>query len=97
MNNEDLNKKLKENGMFSIEEMLSKESNYLDTFTARTSVVDLESFEDWLYKRYKQILLQRISYELGEKNQDDEMYEWILSFSGVLREVISNWKQANGK
>lgn len=84
-----LDEQMKEAGMISIDDMLKPQP--MDVFTVHAGVRDLDTFEQWLTVRYTEMLRMKARMEL-DKNQDDEMYEWVLSHTAVLGEVMVNFR-----
>lgn len=90
----DLAERMKAAGMLSIEQML--ESVPFGSFIAHAGVTDLEKFEEWIQMRRKEFLTMQARMTL-DKQEDDEMFEWVLSHCAVLGEVMANFRQATGR
>jgi len=90
----DLAQRMKEAGMMSIEEMLGKSP--LGKFNAHAGVTDLERFEEWIQMRRREFIAMQARMTL-DKQEDDEMYEWVIAHNAVLGEVIANFRQATGR
>jgi hypothetical protein len=90
----DLAQRMKEAGMMSIEEMLEK--SQLGKFSAHAGVTDLDKFEEWIQMRRKEFFSMQARMTL-DKQEDDEMYEWVIAHNAVLGEVIANFRQATGR
>lgn len=78
-------------GMVPLSTILSGEG-VLKQWMAHAGVVDLETFEQWLLMRYRELLVMRIPYELGDKDKTDELYEWVLGHAGAFSEVTANFR-----
>jgi hypothetical protein len=89
-----LDERMKKAGMLSIEQML--ERSPLGAFSAHAGVTDLEKFEEWIQMRRKEFLSMQARMTL-DKQEDDEMFEWVLAHCAVLGEVIANFRQATGR
>lgn len=89
-----LAERMKAAGMMSIEQML--ERSPLGGFQAHAGVTDLESFEEWIQMRRNEFLTMQARMVL-DKQEDDEMFEWVLAHCAVLGEVIANFRQATGR
>lgn len=89
----DLDARMTATGMIPATTILSGEVP-LRNWMAHVGVQDIESFGQWLMRRYEEILVSRAPYELGEKSKDDELYEWILGHAGAFSEVVANFRQA---
>ena len=89
-----LDERMKEAGMIPLSELVEK--NALGKFSVHAGVTDLNSFEEWLKMRFKEMALPRIGLEL-DKNTDDEMYEWYMSHMAAFGEVLANFRQATGR
>ena len=90
----DLEQRMKDAGMMSIDEMLEKSP--LGKFNAHAGVTDLESFEEWIQMRRKEFLTMQAKMMLDNKD-GDELFEWVVSHAAVLGEVIANFRQAVGR
>lgn len=90
----DLAERMKKAGMLSIEQMLQRSP--LGGFQAHAGVTDLEKFEEWIQMRRKEFLTMQARMTL-EKQEDDEMFEWVLAHCAVFGEVIANFRQATGR
>ena len=88
--NTELDKKMVEAGMTPLTEMLKKRP--LDQFMTHAGVTDLVSFEDWLTMRYKEMLSLQATIELKGNPEENELYEWAIAHTAVLREVIVNYR-----
>lgn len=91
---DDLDKRMKEAGMIPLSELLKK--NPLGVFSCDTSVVDLDTFEEWLKMRHEEMLRGKIKMTLDNKI-DDELYEWYLAHEASFNEVLCNFRQAIGR
>ena len=78
-------------GMIPLSTILSGEG-VLKQWMAHTGVVDLDTFEQWLLMRYRELLIMRMPYELGDKDKSDELYEWVLGHAGAFSEVTANFR-----
>lgn len=88
----DLAARMKAAGMMSIESMLATSP----MFSAHAGVTDLNKFEEWLQMKREEYLKQQALMML-DKKEEDEMFEWVLSHSSVLGEVVANFRQATGR
>jgi len=88
-----LDERMTRAGMIPLTALLNGETP-LEKWHTHTGVKDLNTFEQWLMMRYREVMLMRIPYELGEKDKSDEMYEWVLGHVGALTEVVANFRAA---
>lgn len=79
-------------GMVPLSDLLSNETP-VDKYMAHVGVSDINSFEQWLMRRHNELQKMRIPYALGDKDENDELYEWILGNSGAFSEVVANFRQ----
>lgn len=86
-----LNDRLKERGMMTVEEMLTKSP--LDAFRKHAGVNSLETFHQWLLMRRKEYISMQSRFTL-DKRETDEMYEWVLAHNAVFGEVEINFRAA---
>ena len=90
----DLAQRMKDAGMMSIEEMLEKSP--LGKFNAHVGVTDLKKFEEWIQMRRREFTSMQARMTL-DKQEDDEMYEWVVAHNAALGEVMANFRQATGR
>ncbi len=88
----DLNARLKAAGMYSIPEMMGVTP--LTRWTVQAGMTNLDAFTAWLDRRVGQFLRMKASYELGDKDKGDELYEWVNAHSAALSEVRENFRAA---
>lgn len=91
-----LDARLRAEGMYTVADLI-KGGQPLDRWRANTSVVDEASFEAWLVRRYREMLIMRAGYDLGDKAKDDGLYEWVRSHAASLGEVLCNWRASKEK
>lgn len=89
----DLDARMKAAGMIPLSDLLCKESP-LDKWATSTAVCDVQSFKDYVERRYREFMTMRVAYELGEKGEEDELYEWVLAHCGALHDVLVNLRAA---
>lgn len=91
-----LDQKLRDAGMVTVAELMA--GSMLDGFIKHNQVNDIPSLFSWVEMRRSQFALRKIPYDLGEKDESDDMYEWILAHYAVFTEIHINMKEAlNGK
>lgn len=87
--NADLNKRLTDAGMLTIEQMMQPANHFM----IHAGMTDLTFFETWLERKCEEYTRMLARYELGDKPQDD-MYEWIVSHRATFHEVLINYRAA---
>lgn len=85
-----LDVRMKEAGMITLTEIWS--GMPIDNFIKTKEVTTLDYFEKWLESRYKEVS-SMFAKRTVEKEEDDDMYEWVLAHSAVFKEVLLNFKQ----
>lgn len=88
-----LDERMIEAGMIPLSQLLAGDTP-LAKWAAHTGVRDLATFEQWLLMRHREFMTMRASYELGDKDESDELYEWVLAHSGAFSEVVANFRSA---
>ncbi|WP_113154905.1 hypothetical protein [Nitratireductor sp. OM-1] len=86
-----LDQRMKAAGMIPLSDLLSGNTP-LEKWMAHTGVCDLDTFEQWLLIRYREFMTMKVAYELGDKDEADELYEWVLAHAGAFGEVVSNFR-----
>ncbi|TIN80749.1 hypothetical protein [Mesorhizobium sp.] len=80
-------------GMIPLSKLLSGDTP-LGKWEAHTGIRTLAHFEEWLLRRHTEFMRMRAAYVLGDKDEADELYEWVLAHSGALSEVVANFRAA---
>ncbi|TPM37017.1 hypothetical protein [Mesorhizobium sp. B2-3-2] len=88
-----LDERMEAAGMIPLSKLLAGDTP-LARWEVHTSVRDLASFEQWLQMRHREIKSLRVKYELGDKDETDDLYEWVLAHDGAFSEVAANFRQA---
>jgi len=89
-----LNDLMQEAGMFKIDDLIDLNSTLpMDYFGAHAGVKDYDTFEHWMVMHYKEALVAKACFELGE--WEDEEGDSIPHAEGHCRafaEIFANWK-----
>ncbi|WP_054308955.1 MazG-like family protein [Mesorhizobium sp. 1M-11] len=88
-----LDERMKAAGMIPLSDLLAGKTP-LARWMAHTGVRDMDSFEEWVAMKHREFLRMRVEYELGDKDQKDELYEWVFAHAAVFGEVAANFRQA---
>ncbi|MDW6020650.1 hypothetical protein SAZ10_02615 [Mesorhizobium sp. BAC0120] len=86
-----LDERMKAAGMIPLSDLLAGNTP-LEKWMAHTGVRDLASFEEWLTMKHREFMTMRMSYELGDKDQSDELYEWVFAHAAAFGEVAANFR-----
>jgi len=86
-----LDDELKANGMLTVDELISGQP--IDGFVANAGVVNLSTFVEWLDMRTKEMLTIKARMLL-DKNDENDLFEWVLAHSAAFNEVRVNLKKA---
>lgn len=89
---ESLDDRLKRAGMLSVAELLKGAP--LDAFIKHAGVHDLTTLLQWAEMRRGECLRMMARYDLGEKDKEDELYEWTVAHSAVFTELHVNLRAA---
>lgn len=89
-----LDERMEAAGMIPLSRLLSGDTP-LAKWEAHTGVRTLAHFEEWLLRRHREIKTMHAEYALGDKDESDELYEWVLAHSGAFSEVVANWRQVS--
>ena len=85
-----LDVRMKEAGMITLTEIWS--GLPIDDFIKTNKVTTLEYFGRWLESRYKEASTM-FAKRTVSKQEDDELYEWVLAHNAVFKEVLLNFNQ----
>lgn len=83
-----LDVRMKEAGMITLSEIWS--GMPIDNFIQTKEVTSLASFDAWLQSRYKE-MSSMFARRSVNKQEDDELYEWVLAHNSVFKEVLINF------
>ncbi|URQ76204.1 MAG: hypothetical protein NBV76_05435 [Candidatus Ochrobactrum gambitense] len=89
---DDLNARLKAKGMYSIDEMMGNLP--IDKWRVHSGMTDLTFFGEWLERKSREYLTMKAAYDLGDKDESDELYEWVLAHYGAFHDVLVNFRAA---
>lgn len=87
-----LDSRMRAAGMTPLSEMLANIP--MERWLTHTGVNDLMSFEAWLFMRREEMLRLQTKMQL-DKQEDDELYEWVIAHAAVFTEVLCNFRAAN--
>ena len=90
---QDLAARLQANGMFTIEQMLRP----LHMFQVHAGMDSLAAFEGWLEAKWREYTSMHARYELGDRDKEDDLYEWVLAHSGAYHDALVNFRAARGE
>jgi hypothetical protein len=85
--------KMKELGMIPLSVML--ETNPLGKYAVNKDVNNMDKFEKWIDMRFKEMMKMKVRMIL-DKEEDDELYEWVLSHAAVLGEIRTQFNECKG-
>lgn len=88
----DMDVRMKARGMIPLTQLLA--GTPLDRWRAHTGVTNIKYFQQWAERKQEEYMKMRMRYEVGDKDKDDDMYEWIFAHAAVYGEVVVNLKQA---
>lgn len=88
----DLNARLKAKGMYSIDEMMG--GLPLDKWRVHSGMTDLKFFGEWLERKAREYLIMKAAYDVGRKDEGDDLYEWVLAHYGAFHDVLVNFRAA---
>lgn len=87
---QDLSARLQANGMFTIEQMLQP----LSRFQIHASMKDLDAFDGWLEAKCREYTSMQARYDLGDRDKEDDLYEWIVAHCGAYHDALVNFRAA---
>lgn len=89
----ELSKRMVDMGMFSLEHML--EGNIMGEFSTHVGVSDFDSLLKWVEHNYRSYLKMRIAYELGDKDKNDDMFEWVFAHCAAFEIILDHLRKVN--
>jgi hypothetical protein len=91
-NGEDLDARMKAAGMYTVAEMMGVTP--LTRWNVHAGMNSLEAFAEWLDRKVSEYLRMKGAYDLGDKDEADELYEWVLAHSAVFSTIRENFRAA---
>lgn len=86
-----LDERLEAAGMLTVAQILAGAP--LDSFVRHAGVHDLASFGQWLEMRRAESVRLQARFAL-DKQDDDELYEWVIAHAAAFSEVTINFRAA---
>lgn len=87
-----LDERLKAAGMFTVAEMMGETP--MTRWERHTGVKDMESFGQWLDMKVAEYTRMKAAYALGDKPQDDDLYEWVCAHAAAFSTIRTNFVAA---
>ncbi|ACM39147.1 MULTISPECIES: hypothetical protein [Rhizobium/Agrobacterium group] len=85
-----LDDRMKAAGMLTIAEMMG--ATPLTRFMSNPAINTIQYFSEWLDRKVSSYLLMKAPYDLGDKSEDDELYEWVLAHAGVFSAIREQFR-----
>ncbi|MBM1556703.1 hypothetical protein JQV19_08585 [Sulfitobacter mediterraneus] len=79
----DLDERMKAAGMIPLSEMLESHGP-MEKWMRHADVHTFDDFCVWIKSKQKSFMTMRMQYELGDKDKDDEMWEWVFAHAAVF-------------
>lgn len=92
MTDTELNEKLRERGMFTLDQMMGDDVSGLGKFDTHAGVNTFDDLCEWVDKKRKEYTRMRLQYEIGER-EDDELYEWVLAHKAAFTVVSKHLRK----
>ena len=92
MTDTELNEKLRERGMFTLDQMMGDDVSGLGKFDTHAGVNTFDDLCEWVDKKRKEYTRMRLQYEIGER-EDDELYEWVLAHIAAFTVVSKHLRK----
>lgn len=87
-----LDERMKAAGMFSVDEMMGVTP--LTRWKVQVGMTDLDAFGEWLDRKASEYLRMKAAYDLGDKDEKDDLYEWVLAHAGAFSSIRENFRAA---
>ncbi|WP_222046733.1 hypothetical protein [Rhizobium laguerreae] len=88
-----LDERMKAAGMFTVDEMMGVTP--LTRWKVQAGMTDLDAFGEWLDRKASEYLRMKAAYDLGDKDEKDDLYEWVLAHAGVFSSIRENFRAAS--
>lgn len=87
-----LGERMKAAGMFTVDEMMGVTP--LTRWKVQVGMTDLDAFSEWLDRKASEYLRMKAAYDLGDKDDEDDLYEWVLAHAGAFSSIRENFRAA---
>lgn len=87
-----LDERMKAAGMFTVDEMMGVTP--LTRWKVQVGMTDLDAFGEWLDRKASEYLRMKAAYDLGDKDEKDDLYEWVLAHAGAFSSIRENFRAA---
>ena len=88
-----LDERMKAAGMFTVAEMMGVTP--MTRWEVHAGMTDLDAFGKWLDMKVSEYLRMRAAYDLGDKDESDELYEWVVAHSAAFSSIRTNFRAAS--
>jgi len=82
---ESLDARMKAAGMYTVAEMMGVTP--LTKWMSNPAINTIEAFSEWLDRKVSEYLRMKAAYDLGDKDESDELYEWVQAHAAVFSTI----------
>lgn len=82
---ESLDDRMKAAGMYTVSDMMGVTP--LTKWMSNPAINTIEAFSEWLDRKVSEYLRMKAAYDLGDKDESDELYEWVQAHSAVYSTI----------
>lgn len=86
----DLDTRMKAAGMYTIAEMMC--ATPLTRWMTNPAINTIEAFSEWLDRKVSGYLQMKAGYDLGDKSEDDELFEWVEAHAAVFSTIRDQFR-----
>jgi Lar family restriction alleviation protein len=89
---ESLDDRMKAAGMYTVAEMMGVTP--LTRWMSNPAINSIGAFSEWLDRKVSEYLRMKAAYDLGDKDESDELYEWVQAHSAVYSTIRDQFQVA---
>jgi hypothetical protein len=93
---DDLDARMKAAGMIPLSEMLNSHGP-MEKWMRHAQVHTLAEFIEWVSMKQREYMTMRMRYELGDKDKNDGLYEWVFAHAAVFDGIATQLRAIAGE
>lgn len=90
----DINERMAALGMIPLDKLLSEPPT---PFFVHIAMKDMDTFKWWVESKNREYTTMRMRYETGNRDKDDDLYEWVFAHSAVFGSIADSLRAALSK
>jgi predicted RNA-binding Zn-ribbon protein involved in translation (DUF1610 family) len=93
---ESLDERMKAAGMIPLSELL-KSNGAMEKWERHAGMKSFTDFVDWVHRKQREYMTMRMQYELGDKDKNDDLFQWVFAHAAVFNSVATQLRAIAGE